>query len=88
MSLRKQGDPGVDKAKANYDTAKCHARREVWLAKSAASVETFKAVDTQGSNIYRIARQMNRENQDIVGENCVKNDAGQLSLTDEYKMKA
>ena len=31
---------------------------------------------------------MNHENQDIVGENCVKNDAGQLSLTDEDKMKA
>ena len=88
-SLRKQGDtPGVAKAKADYDIAKRHARREVWLAKQAASVETFKAVDPQGSNIYRIARQMSRENQDIVGENCVKNDAGQLSLTDEDKMKA
>ena len=88
-SLRKQGDtPGVAKAKADYDIAKRHARREVWLAKQAASVETFKAVDPQGSNIYRIARQMSRDNQDIVGENCVKNDAGQLSLTDEDKMKA
>ena len=88
ISLRKHGDSGVDKAKADYDTAKRQARHEVWLAKSAASVETFKAIDTQGSNIYRVAQQMNRENQDIVGENCVKNDAGQLSLTDEDKMKA
>ena len=37
-SLRKQGDtPGVAKAKADYDIAKRHARREVWLAKQAAS---------------------------------------------------
>ena len=89
MSLKKQGDtPGVAKAKADYDIAKRHAKHKVWFSKQAASVETFKAVDPHGSNIYRIARQMTRENQDIVGENCFKNDAGQLSLTDEDKMKA
>ena len=88
MSLRKHGDsPETSNAKADYLKAKRHARHVVWLAKSAASEETFKVVDPQGSNIYRIARQMDRENQDIVGENCVRNADGGLSITDEEKMK-
>ena len=31
---------------------------------------------------------MERENQDIVSENCVFNDAGELALTDDQKMSA
>jgi len=31
---------------------------------------------------------MDRTNQDVVGEKCVRNDAGELSLGDEDKMKA
>jgi hypothetical protein len=31
---------------------------------------------------------MNRSKQDVVGERCIKNDAGELSLSDEEKMKA
>jgi hypothetical protein len=31
---------------------------------------------------------MNRSKQDAIGERCIKNDAGELSLSDEEKMKA
>jgi len=31
---------------------------------------------------------MDRTNQDVIGEICVRNDAGELSLSDEQKMKA
>ena len=31
---------------------------------------------------------MDRSNQDVMGEKCVKNDAGKLSLSEEEKMKA
>jgi hypothetical protein len=31
---------------------------------------------------------MHRSKQDVVGERCIKNDAGELSLSDEEKMKA
>ena len=71
-----------------YLTARRHAKNEVWLAKSGASEVAFKAVDPQGSNIFRIAKQMERENQDVVGETCVFNDAGELALTDEQKLSA
>ena len=78
----------ICKAKEDYLKAKRHAKHVVWLAKAQASEETFKAVDSQGSNIFRIAKQMERENQDIVSENCVFNDAGELALTDDQKMSA
>ena len=80
--------PEISKAKEDYLIAKRHAKHVVWQAKVQASEEAFKPTDTQGSNIFRIAKQMERENQDIVSENCVFNDAGDLCLTDEQKMSA
>ena len=41
-----------------------------------------------GDGVFRIAKQMNRRNQGIVGENCVSNDAGELALTDKDNRKA
>ena len=35
-----------------------------------------------------LAKQMDSSNQDVVGEKCVKNDAGELSPSEEEKMKA
>ena len=35
-----------------------------------------------------MAKQLDRANQDIVGKMCVKNDTGELSLSDDEKMKA
>ena len=88
-ALRKQGNsPEAIDAKAEYNKAKRAAKREVWLARSEAEAETFKNLDPQGNDIYRLARQMDRTNQDIVGEKCVRNDAGELALTDADKMKA
>ena len=49
VSLRKQGDtPGVAKAKADYDIAKRHARREVWLAKQALAEKPLKLLTPRG----------------------------------------
>ena len=39
-------------------------------------------------DVYRFAKQMRRDNQDIMGEKPVKNDAGQLSLDEEVKKEA
>ena len=87
--LRKRGNtPEATVAKTDYDAAKRVAKRVVWQAKSEAEAETFRDINPHGSDIYRIARQMDRRNQDIVGEKCVKNDAGELTLTDADKMKA
>merc|ERR1711942_151675 len=47
---------------------------------------SFSASD--GDGIFRLCKQLDHENQDVVGEKCVRNDAGELSLSDEEKMKA
>ena len=39
-------------------------------------------MDSQGTKMYRISKQMEHENQDIVSKNCVFNNAGYLCLTD------
>ena len=95
LRMRKDGKPlgvcnypEIQKAKDAYLEAKRHAKQVVWAAKSSASEEAFKDLDPQGTDIFRIASQMSRDNQDIVGENCVLNDAGDLALTDEQKMAA
>ena len=81
--LRKQGNsPEADEAKDAYTAAKHAARHEVWLAKSKFEAEALQKLDPQGNDIYRLARQMDRTNQDIVGEKCVRNDADELELTD------
>ena len=88
-SLRKKGNtPEARAALTAYLAAKRAARHEVWLAKSSAGEEIFRNVDPKGSTVYRIARQMADRNQDVVGEQCVRNDAGEPSLTEEAKMKA
>ena len=41
-----------------------------------------------GDGVFRIAKQMDHTNQDVVGKNCVHNNAGELALANENKMKA
>ena len=56
--------------------------------KTEAEKEEFATVSPNGDRVFRITNQMDHTNQDVVGENCVCNDAGELALTDEGKMKA
>ena len=64
------------------------AKHTIWMAKSDAVKEEFGTVSSDGDGVFRIAKQMDHRNQDIIGENCVRNNAGELALTDKDKMKA
>ena len=75
------------RAKTAYIDAKRVAKYVIWLAKSEAEKEEFATVSPDDDGVFCIARQMGHRNQDIIGENCVRNDAGELALTDEDKMK-
>ena len=75
-------------AKAQYTEARRVARRVVWFAKHESEKSVFANVSDSDSSIFKIANQMVRTNQDVVGEKCIRNDAGILSLSDDEKMKA
>ena len=87
--LRKQGHmPETIAAKEAYNLAKRVSKHVVWLAKSEAEKEAFAHISPNGNEIFHIAKQMDKTNQDVFGEKCVKNDAGELSLSDNQKMKS
>jgi exonuclease III len=74
-------------SRAEYNTAKRVARRAVYHAKNEAQKVVLENIDPKAADIFKLAKQMKRDNQDVVGEKPVKNDAGELSL-DEDAMKS
>ena len=75
-------------SRAAYNTAKRASSRAVHEAKSEAEMVALQKIDPQSGDIYRLAKQMRRDNQDVMGEKPVKNDAWELSLDEETKKAA
>ena len=51
-----------------YTQARKVARTVIFSAKQAAAKDKFAHIDPNGSSIYKIAKQMKREQQDVIGE--------------------
>ena len=62
--------------------------RAVHQARSEAEKVALQKIDPRSGDVYRLAKQMRRDEQDVMGEKPVKNDAGQLSLDEEAKKEA
>ena len=73
-------------AKTAYIDAKHMAKHTIWLAKSEAEKEVFATIFPDGDGVFHIAKQMDRTNQDVISENRVHNDAGQLVPTSAHSM--
>ena len=58
-----------------------HARQE-------ADKEVYKNIDPKSSELYRLANQFRKENADVVGDKPVKNDVGEMSMSNDSKQKA
>ncbi|XP_057306130.1 uncharacterized protein LOC130644510 [Hydractinia symbiolongicarpus] len=74
-----------------YLEAKRHARTAVYKAKSEAERNRFADVlrrEDQRNEVFKIAKQMKKTNQDVVGEKCICNDEGVLASTEEEKRVA
>ena len=75
-------------SREEYNAAKRVAKRAVFHAKSEAEKVVLENIDPKTADIYRLAKQMRRENQDVMGEKPVRNDAGTLSLDQKAKEEA
>ena len=75
-------------SRAAYNTAKRTSNRVVHQAKSEAEKVALQKIDARSGDVYQLAKQMRHDNQDVMGEKPVKNDAGQLSLDEESKKEA
>ena len=45
----------------------------------------YEGIDHKSSDIFRLANQMRKENVDVVGDKPVKNDTGEMSMSEEAK---
>ena len=48
----------------------------------------YEGIDHKLSDILLLANQMRKENVDVVGDKPVKNDAGEMSMSEEAKQNA
>ena len=74
--------------RASIHAAKRIARRAVHHARQEADKEVYKNIDPKSSELYHLANQFRKENADVVGDKPVKNDAGEMSMSDDSKQKA
>ena len=69
--------------RASYDAAKRNARHVVHHARQEANKKVYENIDPKSSEVYRLANQFRRENTDVVGDKPVKNDAGEMSMSED-----
>ena len=71
--------------KEQYLQAKRNAKRTVYTAKKIAEEKKFSDLKPGMDDIFKIAKQLRKDNQDVVGDKCVKDDSGNLSFDNEAK---
>ena len=74
--------------RASYNAAKSRARHALHHACQEADKKVYENINPKSSEVYRLANQFRRENADVVGGKPVKNDAGELSISEDSKQKA
>ena len=71
-----------------YNRAKAIAKKAVFLAKKAAEEARFARVESNPSEIFKIARQMKSDNLDIVGDKSIYDDSGKFCVSVDDKKTA
>ena len=57
-------------------------------AHQEADKKVYENIDPKSSEVYHLANQFRRENTDVVGDKPMKNDAGDMSVSEDSKQKA
>ena len=82
-----KGKPGGGMMKLSRLLLK-NAKRTVYTAKKTAEEKKFSDLKPGMDDIFKIAKQLRKDNQDVVGDKCVKDDSGNLSFDNEAKKVA
>ena len=71
--------------RARYKEAKRNARKVIAMAQELKRVELVSELDSEEGkrNVFRIAKQMAKERQDVVGGNCLNDNRGRLVIDSE-----
>ena len=66
------------------------ASPDVWCTMQATKTDkvVYDGTEHKSSDIFRLANKMRKENVDVVGDKPVKNDAGEMSMSEEAKQNA
>ena len=77
-------------SKELYHAAKRKAKHEVCLAKKSASEANFNNLHEKDklNHVFRMARKMKLDNQDIAGDKCIRDDDGNIAYGEDAKLKA
>ena len=73
--------------RASQDAAKQIVRHAMHHARQEANKKTYKYID-KTSEVYYLANQFRRKHTDIVDGKAVKNDAWEMSMSEDSKQKA
>ena len=57
-------------------------------ARHEADKVVYDDIDYKSSDIFHLSNQMRKENVDLVGDKPVKNNAGEMSMSEEAKLNA
>ena len=74
--------------KDKYLHVKQKAQHAIYTAKRNAEKEKFSSVKDNKENIFCVATQMRTDNQDVIRDECIQGDDGDLSLDDSSKKLA
>ena len=74
--------------RTSYDAAKQNARHALHNARQEADKKVYENIDPKSSEVYHLANQFRGENTDVAGDKPVKNDAGEMSMSEDSKQKA
>ena len=71
--------------RASYDAAKYISRHAMNLAHQEANKKAYENIDPKSSEVYRLANQFWGENTDVDSGKFVRNDAGEMSMSEDAK---
>ena len=71
-----------------YNTAKRISGCVVHYARHEADKVVCEGIDHKSFDIFHLANQTRKENVDVVGDKPVKNDAGEMSMSEEAMQNA